>query len=101
MRVTFFDDEIEQLQLFDPLTGHIKQKIGRFYRVSRLALRGAALERAQGGGQDQDELRMQKQFFIDQMKLIERSASSSAPGSISKCWPRLASARALRTTRGT
>ena len=30
VRVTFFDDEIEVLQLFDPLTGHIKQKIGRF-----------------------------------------------------------------------
>ena len=30
VRITFFDDEIEVLQLFDPLTGHIKQKIGRF-----------------------------------------------------------------------
>ncbi|MFZ6687122.1 excinuclease ABC subunit UvrB [Undibacterium sp. SXout11W] len=30
LRVEMFDDEIENLQLFDPLTGRIKQKIARF-----------------------------------------------------------------------
>ena len=30
MRVELFDDEIESLQLFDPLTGRIRQKIPRF-----------------------------------------------------------------------
>ena len=30
IRVELFDDEIESLQLFDPLTGRIKQKIPRF-----------------------------------------------------------------------
>jgi excinuclease ABC subunit B len=30
IRVEMFDDEIESLQLFDPLTGRIKQKIPRF-----------------------------------------------------------------------
>ncbi len=30
IRVELFDDEIESLQLFDPLTGHIRQKIPRF-----------------------------------------------------------------------
>ena len=30
VRVEMFDDEIENLQLFDPLTGRVKQKISRF-----------------------------------------------------------------------
>ncbi|MGZ9039163.1 MAG: DEAD/DEAH box helicase family protein, partial [Burkholderiales bacterium] len=30
VRVTLFDDEVEMLQLFDPLTGHLKQKLARF-----------------------------------------------------------------------
>src|SRR6202008_852363 len=30
IRVSLFDDEVESLQLFDPLTGHIKQKLSRF-----------------------------------------------------------------------
>ena len=30
IRVSLFDDEIESLQMFDPLTGHIRQKIPRF-----------------------------------------------------------------------
>jgi excinuclease ABC subunit B len=30
IRVSLWDDEIESLQLFDPLTGHVRQKIPRF-----------------------------------------------------------------------
>src|SRR6187431_575039 len=30
IRVSLFDDEVEMLQLFDPLTGHLKQKLARF-----------------------------------------------------------------------
>lgn len=30
LRVTLFDDEIESLMLFDPLTGKIQQRLGRF-----------------------------------------------------------------------
>ncbi len=30
LRITLFDDEIESLTLFDPLTGHNRQKLGRF-----------------------------------------------------------------------
>ncbi|MFT0549040.1 excinuclease ABC subunit UvrB [Allopusillimonas ginsengisoli] len=30
LRITLFDDEIESLQIFDPLTGKIRQKIPRF-----------------------------------------------------------------------
>ncbi|KPC53469.1 excinuclease ABC subunit UvrB [Amantichitinum ursilacus] len=30
VRISLFDDEIETINLFDPLTGHIKQRMGRF-----------------------------------------------------------------------
>ncbi len=30
LRLSLFDDEVESLQLFDPLTGHIRQKVPRF-----------------------------------------------------------------------
>jgi hypothetical protein len=30
LRLTLFDDEVETLSLFDPLTGHILQKVPRF-----------------------------------------------------------------------
>ena len=30
LRLSLFDDTIEALQLFDPLTGHLRQKLGRF-----------------------------------------------------------------------
>ncbi len=30
LRLSLFDDVIESLQLFDPLTGHMRQKLGRF-----------------------------------------------------------------------
>jgi excinuclease ABC subunit B len=30
LRITLFDDEVEMLSLFDPLTGHIQQKVPRY-----------------------------------------------------------------------
>jgi excinuclease ABC subunit B len=71
IRVSLFDDEVEMLQLFDPLTGHLKQKLARFtvfpsshYVTGRQkvlsAIEGIKLELAQ-----------QKEFFVGQMKLIE------------------------------
>ena len=41
LRLTLFDDEIESLELFDPLTGRIRQKLPRF-TVYGFALRNAA-----------------------------------------------------------
>ncbi len=71
VRVTFFDDEIEQLQLFDPLTGHIKQRIGRFtvFPGSHYVSPRSNVLRAADA--IKEELVLQKQFFIDQMKLLE------------------------------
>ncbi|TAG49950.1 MAG: excinuclease ABC subunit UvrB [Betaproteobacteria bacterium] len=71
VRVTFFDDEIEMMQLFDPLTGHIKQKINRFtvfpgshYASPRSnVLRATELIKA--------ELHERKDFFVAEMKLLE------------------------------
>ncbi len=71
LRVTFFDDEIEQMQLFDPLTGHIKQKIGRFtvfpgsHYVSPRSNVLRAMEAIKL------ELAERKEEFVKDMKLLE------------------------------
>jgi len=71
VRVSLFDDEVESLQLFDPLTGHVKQKISRFtvfpsshYVTGRQKVLDA-VEKIKA------ELAQQKEFFVSQMKLIE------------------------------
>jgi excinuclease ABC subunit B len=71
VRLSLFDDEVESLQLFDPLTGHIRQKIGRFtvfpsshYVTGRQKVLDA-IEKIKV------ELGEQKEFFVGQMKLIE------------------------------
>src|SRR5437867_7747924 len=71
IRVSLFDDEVESLQLFDPLTGHIRQKLGRFtvfpsshYVTGRHKVVDA-VEKVK------IELSEQKELVISQMKLIE------------------------------
>ncbi len=71
IRLSLFDDEVETLQLFDPLTGHIKQRIGRFtvfpsshYVTGRQKVLDA-IEKIKV------ELFAQKEFFAGQMKLVE------------------------------
>ncbi|HVK85225.1 MAG TPA: excinuclease ABC subunit UvrB, partial [Kofleriaceae bacterium] len=71
VRVSLFDDEVESLQLFDPLTGHVRQKIARFtvfpsshYVTGRQKVVNA-VEAIKA------ELAQQKEFFVGQMKLIE------------------------------
>jgi excinuclease ABC subunit B len=71
VRVSLFDDEVESVQLFDPLTGHLKQRMTRYtvfpsshYVTGRQkvlnAIEAIKLELAQ-----------QKEFFVSQMKLVE------------------------------
>src|SRR2546429_9864205 len=71
VRVCLFDDEVESVQLFDPLTGHLKQKMTRYtifpsshYVTGRQkvlnAIEAIKLELAQ-----------QREFFVSQMKLVE------------------------------
>src|SRR5512139_92726 len=71
VRVSLFDDEVESLQLFDPLTGHPRQRISRFtvfpsshYVTGRQKVLNA-VEAVKA------ELAQQKEFFVAQMKLIE------------------------------
>jgi len=71
IRVSLFDDEVETLQLFDPLTGHLRQKMARytvFPSSHYVTGRQKVLDAIEGIKQ---ELVIQKEFFVGQMKLIE------------------------------
>ncbi len=71
IRISLFDDEVESLQLFDPLTGHIKQKLARFtvFPSSHYVTgRHKVLDAVEA---IKVELAQQKEFFVAQMKLIE------------------------------
>ncbi|MFZ6847092.1 excinuclease ABC subunit UvrB [Undibacterium sp. RuRC25W] len=71
VRVEMFDDEIENLQLFDPLTGRIKQKIARFtvYPGSHYVTPRETVLRAIET--IKEELRERLDFFRRENKLIE------------------------------
>jgi excinuclease ABC subunit B len=71
VRIEMFDDTIEQLHLFDPLTGHVRQRIGRFtvfpsshYVTGRQKVL-EAIEKIKV------ELVETKDRFVAQMKLVE------------------------------
>ncbi len=71
LRIELFDDELEALQLFDPLTGQIRQKIPRFtvYPSSHYVTPRdrvlAAIDTIK------EELRERVAFFIKEGKLVE------------------------------
>ena len=71
LRVTLFDDEIESLALFDPLTGQMKQRLSRFtvfpssHYVTPSATVLKAIENIKA------ELRERVEFFIRENKLVE------------------------------
>jgi excinuclease ABC subunit B len=71
LRVTLFDDEIETLTLFDPLTGHTKQRLGRFtvfpssHYVTPRGTVVRAIEKIKA------ELRERTAFFYAEQKLVE------------------------------
>jgi excinuclease ABC subunit B len=71
IRVEMFDDEIESLQLFDPLTGKVRQKIPRFtvYPGSHYVTGRSTGRRA--GESIQAELRDRLEEFRQQGKLLE------------------------------
>jgi len=67
VRVSLFDDEVETVQLFDPLTGHLRQKLARytvFPSSHYVTGRSKVLNAIEAIKQ---ELVVQKQFFVDQM----------------------------------
>ncbi len=71
VRVEMFDDEVDSLQLFDPLTGRVKQKIPRFtvypgsHYVTPRATVLAAIETIK------EELRERLDYYRRENKLIE------------------------------
>ena len=71
VRLEMFDDEIESIQLFDPLTGRVRQKIPRFtvYPGSHYVTPRSTVLRAVDT--IKDELRERLEFFRKENKLIE------------------------------
>ncbi|WP_122154120.1 excinuclease ABC subunit UvrB [Paraburkholderia sp.] len=71
VRVELFDDEIETLQLFDPLTGRVRQKIPRFtvYPSSHYVTPRETVMRAVET--IKTELRERLEFFYSDGKLVE------------------------------
>ena len=71
LRVELFDDEIESLQLFDPLTGRVRQKIPRFtvYPSSHYVTPRATVLRAIET--IKQELRERLEWFYTEGKLVE------------------------------
>ena len=71
MRLSLFDDEVESLELFDPLTGKVRQKVPRFtvYPGSHYVTpRDTVLRAIETIKQ---ELRERVKFFVDSGHLVE------------------------------
>ncbi len=71
IRIELFDDEIETLSLFDPLTGRVRQKVPRFvvYPASHYVTpRGRVVDAI---ATIKDELRDRLAEFVSQGKLVE------------------------------
>ena len=71
VRLTLFDDEVESIHLFDPLTGHILQRVPRFtvYPSSHYVTPRATTLRAIEA--IKEELRERIDWFQKQGKLVE------------------------------
>jgi len=71
VRLSLFDDEVESLELFDPLTGRIRQKVPRFtvYPGSHYVTPRDTVMRAVET--IKQELRELVKFFVDDGKLVE------------------------------
>jgi len=71
LRLTLFDDEVESLDLFDPLTGQVRQRVPRFavYPSSHYVTPRDTVLRAIET--IKEELRERRQHFIDAGQLVE------------------------------
>ncbi|EKE18118.1 MAG: hypothetical protein ACD_10C00120G0002 [uncultured bacterium] len=71
IRISLFDDEIESLQFFDPLTGHLLHKALRFtvFPASHYVTPRATVLRAVEA--IKDELRQRVDFFTQNNQLVE------------------------------
>ena len=66
IRLSLFDDEVESLQLFDPLTGHIRQKLAAS-RIFREPLRDRTPQGARPVRRSRSSSWQQKDFFVAQL----------------------------------
>ncbi len=71
LRIELFDDQVESLQLFDPLTGRVRQSLPRFavYPSSHYVTPREVVLRAIET--IKEELIERSRFFVDQQKLVE------------------------------
>ena len=71
VRISLFDDEIDGLQFFDPLTGHLQQKLARFtvFPSSHYVTPRATVLRAIEA--IKEELRERSAFFTRENRLVE------------------------------
>ena len=71
IRISLFDDEIENLQLFDPLTGHLQTKLARFtvFPSSHYVTPRATVLRAVDA--IKSELHERVEFFNKENRLVE------------------------------
>ncbi len=71
VRVSLFDDEVERISLFDPLTGHVLQKVTRYtvYPSSHYVTPRSTTLRAIGA--IKEELRERIKFYQQENKLVE------------------------------
>ncbi|MCF8178963.1 MAG: excinuclease ABC subunit UvrB [Sulfuritalea sp.] len=71
VRISLFDDEIEGLTIFDPLTGHTRQKLGRFtvFPSSHYVTPRATVLKAVEA--IKTELRERIEFYGREQKLVE------------------------------
>ena len=86
IRIELFDDEIESLQLFDPLTGRIRQKIPRFTVYPSQPLRDAARHAwCARSKRSRTNCASGSSSSTATASWSRRSGSSSAPASTSRC----------------
>ena len=71
IRISLFDDEIDGLQMFDPLTGHLQTKLARFtvFPSSHYVTPRATVLRAMEA--IKEELRQRTEFFSKEGRLVE------------------------------
>lgn len=73
LRISLFDDEIERLNLFDPLTGVVKQRIGRYtvFPSSHYVTPRETVLRACES--IKNELRERSAFFVQENRPVEQN----------------------------
>ena len=86
LRISLFDDEVESLQLFDPLTGHLRHRMPRYTVFPSIALRDGAPEGAATRSRRSSSSCAEQQgvLRLADASWSRRSASSSARASTSR-----------------